>query len=106
MWDGANKKWEKASELEAVSVGSKRIAFTGATPKNVNADKLGEYARKPATFQDNRAVFDCIDVPSRSIWYVLAPPPPTPLPPPLLISKRPLDLRPQVHLSVLVRRPV
>ena len=69
MWDGANKKWEKASELEAVSVGSKRIAFTGTTPKNVNIDKLGEYMRKPAVFQDNRAVFDSVDCPSRSIWY-------------------------------------
>jgi hypothetical protein len=69
VWDGANKKWEKASELEAVSVGSKRIAFTGTTPKSVNADKLGEYQRKPATFQDGRAVYDCVDVPSRSIWY-------------------------------------
>ena len=69
VWDGANKKWEKASELEAVSVGSKRIAFTGTTPKNVNIDKLGEYMRKPAVFQDNRAVFDSVDCPSRSIWY-------------------------------------
>jgi hypothetical protein len=56
VWDGASKKWEKASELEAVSVGSKRIAFTGTTPKSVNADKLGEYQRKPATFHDGRAV--------------------------------------------------
>lgn len=51
MWDGANKKWEKASDLEAISVGSKRIAYTGTTPKGVNADKLGEYARKQGDFQ-------------------------------------------------------
>ena len=69
VWDGANKKWEKAGELEAVSVGSKRIAFTGSTPKNVNADKLGEYQRKPATFCECRAVYDCVDLPGRSIWY-------------------------------------
>ena len=47
VWDGANKKWEKASELEAVSVGSKRIAFTGTTPKvsgggEANQDRLRE----------------------------------------------------------------
>ena len=110
VWDGANKKWEKASEvcarpsagsqrlcgrarsscrchlccdtrlsnapamhvclqLEAVSVGSKRIAFTGSTPKAVNADKLGEYARKPSAFCDGRATYVCIDSPSRAIWY-------------------------------------
>ena len=31
VWDGANKRWEKAPELQAISVGSRRIAFTGAT---------------------------------------------------------------------------
>jgi len=74
VWDGANKKWEKASDLEAISVGSKRIAYTGTTPKGVNADKLGEYARKQGDFQkwafrENRAVYECVDTPSRSIWY-------------------------------------
>ena len=69
VWDGANKKWEKASDLEAISVGSKRIAFTGSTPKGVNADKLGEYLRKANTFCELRAVYDCVDMPGRSIWY-------------------------------------
>jgi hypothetical protein len=69
VWDGANKKWEKASELEAISVGSKRIAFTGTTPKGVNADKLGEYQRKQSVFRENRAVYECVDTPTRSIWY-------------------------------------
>jgi len=69
VWDGANKKWEKASELEAISVGSKRIAYTGSTPKSVNQDKLGEYARRPSGFCECRAVYDSVDTPSRSIWY-------------------------------------
>jgi len=69
VWDGANKKWEKAGELEAVSVGSKRIAFTGSTPKSVNEDKLGEYTRKGYWFHDGRAVYECVDAPSRCIWY-------------------------------------
>ena len=33
VWDGASRKWEKANELQAVSVGSKRVAFTGRTPR-------------------------------------------------------------------------
>ena len=37
VWDGANKKWEKAADLEAISVGSKRISFTGTTPKVASA---------------------------------------------------------------------
>lgn len=69
VWDGANKKWEKAADLEAISVGSKRISFTGTTPKNVNADKLGEYVRKGFSFHEGRAVYECVDTPSRSIWY-------------------------------------
>mmetsp|Transcript_23296 Transcript_23296/g.78644 ORF Transcript_23296/g.78644 Transcript_23296/m.78644 type:complete len:339 (-) Transcript_23296:2306-3322(-) len=37
VWDGANRKWEKALELQAMSVGSKRVAFTGNTPRGINA---------------------------------------------------------------------
>jgi len=69
VWDGANKKWEKAADLEAISVGSKRISFTGTTPKSVNQDKLGEYQRKGYWFHDGRAVYECVDAPTRCIWY-------------------------------------
>jgi len=69
VWDGANKKWEKAADLEAISVGSKRISFTGTTPKSVNQDKLGEFVRKGFVFQDGRAIYECVDAPSRCIWY-------------------------------------
>ena len=37
--------------------------------QSCNADKLGEYQRQHATFQHRRAVYECVDVPSRSIWY-------------------------------------
>ena len=59
VWDGANKKWEKASELEAISVGSKRIAYTGSTPKSVNQDKLGTASCEHAT-RRNAAQRDAI----------------------------------------------
>ncbi|KAL3919066.1 MAG: hypothetical protein SGPRY_005767 [Prymnesium sp.] len=69
VWDGANKKWEKAADLQAISVGSKRISFTGTTPKSVNQDKLGEYTRRGYWFHDGRAVYECVDAPTRCIWY-------------------------------------
>ena len=59
VWDGANKRWEKAPELQAISVGSRRIAFTGATPNDIGSDKLEEYVRKGFKFCDGRAVYEC-----------------------------------------------
>ena len=35
----------------------------------MNADKLGEYQRKQSVFRENRAVYECVDTPTRSIWY-------------------------------------
>ena len=69
VWDGANKRWEKAPELQAISVGSRRIAFTGATPNDIGSDKLEEYVRKGFKFCDGRAVYECVNSPERCLWY-------------------------------------
>eukprot|EP00966_Prymnesium_polylepis_P056395 1304864-Prymnesium_polylepis.1 len=37
--------------------------------QSVNQDKLGEYQRKGYWFHDGRAVYECVDAPTRCIWY-------------------------------------
>uniref|UniRef100_A0A7S3RQA4 TIR domain-containing protein n=1 Tax=Emiliania huxleyi TaxID=2903 RepID=A0A7S3RQA4_EMIHU len=69
VWDGANRKWEKALELQAMSVGSKRVAFTGNTPRGINADKLGEFVRRGFRFENGRAVYEAVETSERSMWY-------------------------------------
>ena len=69
MWDGANKKWEKAAELQAVSVGSRRVAFMGRTPNDLNTDKLEEYVRVGFQCHEGRAVYECVGNPERALWY-------------------------------------
>jgi len=70
VWDGANRKWEKAHELQAMSVGSKRIAFTGVTPHGLNQDKLGEFVRRGFRFENGHAVYESVECPERAIWWV------------------------------------
>lgn len=69
VWDGANKKWEKAAELQAVSVGSRRVAFMGRTPNDLNTDKLEEYVRVGFQCHEGRAVYECVGNPERALWY-------------------------------------
>lgn len=69
VWDGANRKWEKALELQAMSVGSKRVAFTGNPPRGINADKLGEFVRRGFRFENGRAVYEAVETADRAMWY-------------------------------------
>jgi hypothetical protein len=69
VWDGANRKWEKALELQAMSVGSKRVAFTGNPPRGINADKLGEFVRRGFRFENGRAVYEAVECADRAMWY-------------------------------------
>ena len=69
VWDGSNRKWEKAHELKAMSVGSKRVAFTGVTPRMLQHEHLSEFVRRGYQFHEGRAVYECVDNPERSMWF-------------------------------------
>ena len=83
VWDGANKRWEKAPELQAISVGSRRIAFTGATPNDIGSDKLEEYGADPNPSPSSNPILNLGPNPSPSPDPSPSPSPdPTPTPNP------------------------